>query len=80
MPETVMIFGIDLQVLAILDEGIYLVAHPNGPAIATKTSMRTLEPFDDDDSSATRLVARAISKYTELTWPLLWERLKAEEE
>ncbi len=75
-------FGMDLPVIADLGDGWALVAHPNGPAIATEHSLATLsipskqEPCRrcdvcDEDCGIDipeRVRAEAVEEFKKIAW------------
>ena len=73
------VLGMKVPIIADIGDGYHLVAHPNGPAIATRTSLATLEMaipdpkegelFPEDDWDIPVSVGRkAIRAYVDWSW------------
>ncbi len=79
---TVTVLGMKLPIIADLGQGWYLVAHPNGPAIANKTCLSVLwdestaTSADDEHKSPIpeSVRAKAVEEFEGLAWPLVREQ------
>ena len=76
------VMGMELPILCTLEDGYFLVAHNNGPAIATETTLSALSYLPDLDdmtigkrAKAERLHCQAIAKFIDLVWPLVQTEL-----
>jgi hypothetical protein len=63
-----------LPILAELPCGYVLAAHPNGPVVATKTFLCTLDVAVSETSAS--VAVAAIKEYQRITWPLLQAEAK----
>ena len=84
---TTEIMGMDLPIIANLDDGWFLVAHPNGAVIARKTFLSVLwtessetgltpgEWADDENADTSPIPeavrAKAVEEFERLVWPLV---------
>jgi hypothetical protein len=70
--DSLSVLGLDLPILAPLQGGWFLVAHPNGPAIATKDILASLEyPESDIPESVRTSAIRELGQWAihQPTWP-----------
>lgn len=87
-------FGMELPIIADLDDGWFLVAHPNGAAIAnehylsvlwsesTETTNPEFCPGEHDDVKSPipeAIRAQAVKAFEELAWPLVKKQFYPEE-
>lgn len=59
-------------------DGLALVAHPKGPAVATSDVLMTLARFAADINMTERIRDRVVKAYIDLTWPTLKATLESE--
>jgi len=68
-------FGMELPIIADLGDGWFLVAHPNGAAIATKTCMAVLSTGSHEQDDLTTVPEpvreKAVRVFEDLAWPLV---------
>ena len=73
--------GMKLPVIADLGDGWFLVAHPNGPAIASKTSLIVLWAESGEAISIPEEVrAKAVEEFERIAWPLVRKLFYNEED
>lgn len=70
------VFGMNLPIIADLGDGYFLVGHPNGPAIATESSLYALDCAVDaelpkEGTLPYEVRRSALQKYREWSWPLV---------
>lgn len=70
MLRTLQVLGMELPVLADLGQGYFLVAHPNGPGLATENMLAAL-PWCFDDDELRPFAVKAVRHYMEVTYPLV---------
>ena len=69
--KTLNLMGMELPVIAELPLFFYLVAHPNGPAIATEHSICTIWYAAMEGELPREVAEAAIKAYEKATWRLL---------
>lgn len=76
--STITVFGMEIPIIADLGDGWFLVAHPNGAAIATKTFLAVLwfdSREEDRAKSGSRIPesvrAKAVEEFERFAWPLV---------
>ena len=70
---TAEICGMDLPIIAELGAGCFLVAHPNGAAIGTKTALVALS-YDSRNfllNTPEAIRSQAIAEFEAFVWPLV---------
>lgn len=73
-PQTISVFGMELPIIAQLDQGVYLVAHKNGPGVATADSLYSIRPVvcsEDDGGPIDIAMKKAMRSYVDKTWPMV---------
>ena len=71
MSNTISFYDTEYPIIASLENGYHLVAHPNGPAICNGDHMSTIDIYDDDGAGIATIKRKAIRLYREWSWPKL---------
>ena len=69
LPTTI-VLGMKLPIIADLGDGWFLVGHPNGAAIASKTFLCVL--WSDSETAVPESIqAKAVEEFERFAWPLV---------